>query len=609
MNDASIIHTENAAALMDVAAIGNGRVAALVDSRARIVWWCFPRFDADPVFSRLLSGGVEKGFSDIVMQRMSSVTSGYIRNTALLETIMTDEDGNSARIVDFMPRMRRFERIYHPPTLFRRIEPVRGIPRITIRVRPTFGYGGAIAGLSVGSNHIRYVGSEQTLRLSTDAPLSYIKQETPFALTQPLSLAFGADEPIDGALDLTTRDLMERTISYWHEWVRTLGVPLEWQQHVIRAAITLKMCSFDETGAIIAALTTSIPEAPNTARTWDYRYCWPRDAHFVIKALNQLGATQTMESYLRYISSISVNTDEMMRPVYGIVHDQPLAEVIASDLLGFAGHGPVRIGNSAAEQPQHDTYGSIILGASQMFVDERLPRMGDAALFAHLEPLGHRARQFAKQPDAGPWEYRGRRQIHTYSATMCWVACDRLARIAARLGLAERMHFWRAEADAIRSEILARSFSERRNAFVASYDGVDLDAITLLLPELGLVDVHDPRYVATVDAIGRDLVKNGYVLRYTAPDDFGVPDMAFLACQFWYIDALHRLGRHEESRELFAAVLARRNSFGLLSEDIDPVTGQLWGNLPQTYSMAGIINTAMALSRGWEYAWTGPGTT
>jgi GH15 family glucan-1,4-alpha-glucosidase len=171
------------------------------------------------------------------------------------------------------------------------------------------------------------------------------------------------------------------------------------------------------------------------------------------------------------------------------------------------------------------------------------------------------------------------------------------------------MHFWRAEADAIRSEILARSFSERRNAFVASYDGVDLDAITLLLPELGLVDVHDPRYVATVDAIGRDLVKNGYVLRYTAPDDFGVPDMAFLACQFWYIDALHRLGRHEESRELFAAVLARRNSFGLLSEDIDPVTGQLWGNLPQTYSMAGIINTAMALSRGWEYAWTGPGTT
>ena len=329
-------------------------------------------------------------------------------------------------------------------------------------------------------------------------PLSYIAHETPFALIKPVTLILGPDEPFEAAVDTASREFLERTRDYWLDWVRSLAVPLECQAEVIRAAITLKLCNFEETGAIIAAHTTSIPEAPGTQRNWDYRYCWLRDAFFVIKALNRLGATQTMEEYIHYITNIAVEAERPLRPVYGIVPAEPLEERIAADLAGFQGMGPVRVGNQAAEQLQHDAYGSVILGASQMFIDERLPRMGDADLFRRLEPLGVQARRFALEPDAGPWEYRGRQRVHTHSATMCWVACDRLARIAARLGLADRAAHWRAEADALRDEILERAWNERRGALAGALDHDELDASVLLLPELGLLPANDERFVRTV---------------------------------------------------------------------------------------------------------------
>lgn len=575
----------------------------MVDDRARVVWWCFPRFDADPVFCRLLAGDVEKGFCDVTLRKQVSARSDYVRNTAILETVLTDEDGNAVRIVDFFPRFRRYERIFHPPQLFRRIEPVAGVPRIAVRMRPTFDYGHVATRVSIGSNHIRYGGGTSAIRLTTDAPLSYIDQESSFALTQPLTLVIGPDEPFEGSIDQISREFLVRTRSYWTDWVRSLGVPFEWQRDVIRAAITLKLCSFDETGAIVAALTTSIPEAPGTERTWDYRFCWPRDAYFVIKALNNLGATQTMEAYLGYITNIATDDRHPLRPVYGIVYDQDLTETIASNLAGFGCQGPVRIGNQAADQMQHDTYGSIILGASQMFIDERLPHMGDETLFRGLEAMGEHAKRLVAEPDAGLWEYRGRVRIHTYSATMCWVACDRLARIAARLGMPDRRTYWAAHAERLRTEILDRAWNASRGAFVAAFDCDDLDASCLLLPEVGMISASDPRYLGTVDVIGRELGRNGFMMRYTAPDDFGAPEVAFLACQFWYIDALASIGKTEEARAMFADLLSCRNRYGVLSEDIHPTSRCLSGNLPQTYSMAGIINTAMGLSRPWSAAW------
>jgi GH15 family glucan-1,4-alpha-glucosidase len=589
---------------LDLAPIGNGRIAALIDTKGRLVWWCFPRFDGDPVFCRLLSGDEEKGFCDVVLHKGVRVDTQYVRNTPIVQTVLEDDAGNAVRITDFAPRFVRFERIFHPAQIFRRIEPIAGLPRITIRVRPTFNYGVPFTGRSLGSNHIRFTGSGEALRLTTDAPLSYVAGEAAFALTQPLNLILGPDEPFDSAVDTRSREFLERTRDYWLNWVRLLGVRLEWQSELMRAAITLKLCNFDETGAIIAAHTTSIPEAPGSTRNWDYRFCWLRDAYFVIKALNRLGATQTMESYINYITSIAIDTSLPLRPVYGIVHDEPLTERQADALAGFKGIGPVRVGNQAADQMQHDSYGSIVLGASQMFIDERLPRMGDEGLFRRLEPLGHHAARFVLEPDAGLWEYRGRKRVHTHSATMCWAACDRLARIATLLKLEEQASRWAEQAAKLKSIILERAWSERRQAIVGAFDHDDLDASVLLLAELGLLPASDPRFIKTCELIGKELNRNGYIMRYTAADDFGEPETAFLVCQFWYIDALTRIGRKDEARELFNNVLAHRNAFGILSEDIAPGTGQLWGNLPQTYSMAGIINTGMNLSRRWDAAWT-----
>lgn len=378
---------------LDLAPIGNGRTAALIDTKGRIVWWCFPRFDSDPVFCRLLAGDEEKGFCEIMLHGGVRAKTTYVRNTAIVETILEDDAGNALRITDFAPRFMRFERVFHPAQIYRRIEPLSGLPRITVKVRPTFNYGAPCTGKAVGSNHIRYTGGIDTLRLTTDAPLSYVASETAFALTQPITLILGSDEPFESAIDTLSREFLERTRDYWNNWVRVLGIRLDWQSDLMRAAVTLKLCNFDETGAIIAAHTTSIPEAPGSSRNWDYRFCWLRDAYFVIKALNRLGATQTMESYINYITSIAIDAERPLKPVYGIVHDQPLDERLAPDLAGFRGMGPVRVGNQAADQLQHDAYGSIILGAAQMFIDERLPRMGDEGLFRRLEPLGHQDRK------------------------------------------------------------------------------------------------------------------------------------------------------------------------------------------------------------------------
>jgi len=588
---------------LDLALIGNCRIAALVNPTGRIVWWCYPRFDSDPVFSRLLAGDEEKGFCDIVLVDMVHSTSAYMRNTAIVVTELEDSHGGRIRITDFAPRFDMFERTFRPPQIVRRIEPLAGLPRVQIRVRPTHGYGRPTTAQSIGSNHIRYRGSGEVLRLSTDAPLSYIAQETVFPLTHPLALVFGPDEPFEGAIEQTTREFEAHTANYWQSWVRSLSVPLEWQSAVIRAAITLQLCSFEETGGIVAAHTTSIPEAPKSGRNWDYRYCWLRDAYFVVQALNQLSNTQTMESYLGYVTTVAHQLDVPMGPVHSIVPGEDLTEIVADGLPGFLGMGPVRVGNNAAVQVQHDVYGSVVLAATQMFVDERLPRMGGESLFRRLEPIGELALKTALKPDAGIWEYRGRTRIHTYSAALCWAAIDRLGQIAAKLQMEPRARYWSRHANQLRREIVKRAWNEETRTFAGALDDPELDASVLRIAEVGLVPAHDPRFASTCDAIGQRLIRNGRIMRYTADDDFGAPETAFLACNFWYIEALVALGRGDEARDFFTGLLDRRNSFGLLSEDIHPKTGALWGNFPQTYSMAGIINVATRLSGKWEDVW------
>ncbi|MBI3677508.1 MAG: glycoside hydrolase family 15 protein [Proteobacteria bacterium] len=586
---------------LDLAVIGNGRTAALLDTGGRLVWWCFPRFDGDPVFSRLLAGREEKGFCDVVLDRMVEVRAAYERNTAIVVTTMTGENGAVVRITDFAPRFANFGRITRPPQLVRIIEPVAGLPRITVRFRPTCNYGEPMPHRVVGSNHARYWGGETLVRVTTDAPLSYIDKEAPFLLTKPVHVVMGIDEPFPGELETTCRDFRERTRDYWHEWVRRLSIGYDWQDEIICAAITLKLSNFEETGAVVAALTSSIPESAGSGRNWDYRYCWPRDAYFVVKALNRIGATRTMEDFIAYVLGIATDaTNGALSPVYGIVPTDQLVERVAENLKGYRGSGPVRVGNAAVQQVQHDAYGSVILAAMPLFFDKRLARPADESLFRLLEPLGNLAAELALKPDAGIWEYRGRVRVHTHSAAMCWAGVSRLGAIAVHLGLQDRAAHWNRIADVIQNAILDRCWNARRGAFTAAMEGDDLDASVLLLQEIGLVDRKDERFVSTVNAVATELKRNKYVMRYTAEDDFGLPESAFLVCQFWLSDALWAIGRVEEAREMFRDALNHRNHFGLLSEDVDPKTGALWGNFPQTYSMAGLILTGMRLSRSWE---------
>jgi GH15 family glucan-1,4-alpha-glucosidase len=583
---------------LDLAVIGNGRTAALLEPSSRVVWWCYPRFDGDPVFCRLLAGDEEKGFSDVVLDAMVDYRSDYERNTAVVSTTLTDQKGGSVKITDFAPRFRAYDRIFRPPQLFRIIEPIAGMPRITIRFRPANRYGMPMQSKSIGSNHITLRGADAVIRLTTDAPLSYIDREAPFVLTRPVYLVTGPDEPFPADLSTTCREFADRTRDYWTEWVRRLSIAYDWQDVIIRAAITLKLSNFEETGAIIAAHTTSVPEAPNSGRTWDYRFCWVRDAYFVVKALNRIGATQTMEDFISFILGIA--SEDIVRPVYSIVPTDGMDEEIAENLQGYRGDGPVRVGNAAVGLLQHDTYGSIILAAMPMFFDRRLPRPGDAGLFHLLERLGVVAKRSAFEPDAGLWEYRDRMRVHTHSASMCWAACNRLAAIAQHLGLKERAADWGKAAQDIQTRLIVQAWNEKRGAFTAGIGVEDLDASVLLLPEIGLVEVDDPRFVRTVDAIEHELLRGKHVMRYAGEDDFGLPESAFLICRFWLIDVWWKLDRREEAIDMFNDALRYRNRYGLLAEHIHLQSGQLCGNFPQTYSMAGLILTAMRLSRSWE---------
>lgn len=588
---------------LDLALIGNCTVGALVDARASIVWGCFPRFDGDPAFCALLKDTDDYGFFSVDLADYARTEQHYLQNTAILVTCLHDRHGGAVEVADFAPRFGQYGRVFRPMMLVRRLRRLCGSPRITLRLRPACANGEGRPEVTWGSNHIRYMTTGLTLRLTTDASLTAILKETPFFLEDTVTLVLGADETLHDAAGEVGRRFLEETAQYWREWVRILAIPYEWQEAVIRATITLKLNAYDDTGAIVAAMTSSIPEAADSGRNWDYRYCWLRDGYFVVNALNRLGATRTMERYLGYIVNIAANASGgPLQPVYGIDGRADLDERELPALDGYRGMGPVRVGNLAYRQVQHDVYGSAVLAATHIFFDQRLTRRGDEALFRRLEPLGERAKLCHDQPDAGLWELRGSARVHTFSAVMCWAACDRLGRIAGRLGLPERAAHWQGQARQIHDTVSRRAWNSTRGAFVSTFEGDAMDASLLLLAEVGFLDVTDPRFAATVGAVEKDLRRGDFIFRYVEKDDFGEPENAFLVCTFWYINALASLNRREEARALFEKMLACRNSHGLLAEHIDPQSGEQWGNFVQTYSMVGLINAAIRLSIRWDEA-------
>ncbi|HXI87810.1 MAG TPA: glycoside hydrolase family 15 protein [Parvularculaceae bacterium] len=585
---------------LDLGVVGNGAVAALIDANGAVAWLSMPRFDGAPIFNALLSG---KGAFAIELANVARSTQYYMKNTAVLVTELEDKDGAGVRITDFAPRFQARGRMFRPASIVRQVEPIGGAPRIRVRLAPQANWSGDFMTARRGVSHLSYAADDWAFRVTTDAPVSYVHAGTEFILNREFSFICGPDEPLTEAADVLAREWREHTLAHWRNWARRLAVPFEWQSAVIRAAITLKMCVFEETGGIVAALTTSIPESANSGRNWDYRYCWLRDAYFTVSALNRLSAVGTLEHYLLYLRNIVAHTEgRHIQPVYGISLEPDLKEEIVEGLPGYRGMGPVRRGNQAAGHIQHDVYGHVVLGATQAFFDERLIAPAGEEEFRHLEKVGERAYAVFETPDAGIWEYRGRACVHTSSAFMCWAACDRLSKIAARLKYDDRAKIWAKRAGEIKKVVLGKAWSEKRQTFTGAFGGEAIDASVVLMAEVGFLPASDPRFIATVERIDQELREGYHVFRYREADDFGAPKTAFTACTFWHIDALARIGRVEEARAMFEDVLANRNSLGLLSEDIDTKTGELWGNYPQTYSMVGIINVAARLSARWENA-------
>ncbi len=592
---------------LNLGLIGNSRINALIDRNAGIVWWCYPRFDADPICCALLSGESRPpfGWIDVVLEHQAGSEQQYLTNTAILATRLKDEAGNEVEVIDFAPRFYLYGRMFNPAMLVRIVRPLKGRPRVVIRSRPALNYGEAAAAQTSGAHHIRYggVGGGAT-RLTTDIAVTAIAEERPFFLTQPVTMLFGPDETVDGAPGEIGRRFFDETRGHWLRWVRSLAVPLEWQDVVIRAAITLKLNAYEDTGAVVAAVTTSIPESADSGRNWDYRFCWLRDAYFVVNALNRLGATGTMQHYIDYILNLVADSrGAPLQPLYGISREQVLVEGEVPTLAGYRRMAPVRIGNAAYDQAQNDVYGEVVLAVAHAFFDQRLDHAADHDVFAELEKLGTRALEAHTAPDAGLWELRGTSRVHTFSSVMCWAACDRLARIARQLKLDERRDHWTRCAATIHATICERAWNPQLNAFVATFGGKELDASLLLLAELQFLPAADPRFGATVRAIEKRLRRGDFLLRYDEKDDFGVPESAFLVCTQWWILALTQLGEHQRARQLFERLLQVRNPLGLLAEDVAPHTGELWGNFPQTYSMVGLIHCALRLSRPWEEAY------
>ncbi|MFC4254689.1 glycoside hydrolase family 15 protein [Altererythrobacter xixiisoli] len=584
--------------------IGNCQVSALIDGQGQFVWGCIPRVDGDPVFSALLGGEQpDTGLWAIDLEDRVSTTQEFHRNTPVVITRHRDSHGGEIEVVDFCPYFRRMGRTYRPVAFARIVRPIQGSPRIRVRLRPTRDWGESCSERTGGSNHIRYQTNTITLRLTTDAPVGLVVAERSFRLEQPLHFFLGPDESFAGDIAVTIDTMLTETIAEWREWVRGLAIPLEWQDVVIRSAITLKLCQHEETGAIVAALTTSIPEHAGSQRNWDYRYCWIRDAYYTVQALNRLGALDVLERYLAYLRNI---VDEAkgghIQPLYGVLGEARLEEGFADQLPGYRGMGPVRVGNAAYSQIQHDAYGQIVLSNTQGFIDQRLFRMSGIADFEALEKVGERAWQLYDQPDAGLWELRTRQSVHTYSAAMCWAACDRLATAAQALELTDRATFWTDRADHMRARIEQAAWRPDTQRMSSTFGGDDLDASVLQLLDLRFLSPEDTRFVGTLAAIEEGLRRGSHMLRYATEDDFGLPETAFNVCTFWLIEALHMTGRSEEARALYEEMLSRRTAAGLLSEDIDPVTGELWGNYPQTYSLVGLINCAGLLSKPWTSA-------
>jgi GH15 family glucan-1,4-alpha-glucosidase len=496
-------------------------------------------------------------------------------------------------VIDFAPRIPSGLDVSAPIEVIRFVRPLRGEPRLSVHFDPQPDYARARVPIVEGADAIEVATEPAPIFLYTNLPLPYVLGRREFVLDRPfyfvLSHGRRAHPPtLDGVLS----DL-ELTIEGWRAWAQTSNLPQFHAAEVLRSALCLKLHVCHDTGAIIAAATTSIPEAMGTERTWDYRYCWLRDAAFVVEALRRLSYLDDGERFLRFLRDVAESGP--LQPVYAIDGGRELEETLLPHLSGFGGNGHVRVGNAAALQRQNDLMGEMILCLDTILGDPRIVIDDAEAYFPLVRRLVEEAIAAAPTPDTGIWEFRTKLRHYTFSRAMCWVAIHRGASIARRLGHVALSEQWERIAEEERRVVLDCGFNAREGLFTQALDGHNADAANLLLPTLGLIDARDPRFLSTVDAYERMLVEHGLVLRYRTPDDFGETTSALSICTFWWAEALALAGRLDDAVEVFERLLGHANPLGLFSEDIDPETGALLGNFPQAYTHVGLVHAAMTI--------------
>lgn len=585
--------------------IGNCQTSALIGLNGAVEWMCAPRPDSPPVFGRLLDpDGGHFSITSAIPSGEIQTEQRYLPNTNILLTTVTMPNGDAFQITDFCPRFEQYGRIYRPAALFRLVEPLQGTPAIRLSCRPVSGWEKTPVQPVRGSNHLRYEIRGELLRLLTNMPLTYLCEETPVALTQKFYFGLTWGLGIEDDLVKVTHDFLEQTMRYWRIWVKNCSVPLLHQQEVIRSALALKLHCFEDTGAILAALTTSLPEQPGGPRNWDYRYCWLRDAYFALTAFHNLGHFEEMEAFLKFLLNIAhthEHSRDRLRPVYTLSQNLPLPETEHPNWAGYQGGVPVRSHNQAAEHVQNDAYGEMILTFTPIFFDERYSDLRSKdldTLLAHLAKLCARS---IGQPDAGLWEIRNGWQEHSFTNLMSWAGLERLERIK-QAGHLESISMDLTNARIHAADALLRGVhgGALKNGPADSSDDAALAQLTILgYPNRQLCE-------STVLHITRELSlrhgseETGFFYRYVRKDDFGKPEGAFVICSFWIAQALARLGRIPEARTILDQVLDGANHVGLFSEHFIPSTNTQCGNFPQAYSHVGLINAAFAVSPPWS---------
>ncbi len=571
--------------------VGNCSYMAYIDTHAAVKWMCMPRFDSSFLFGSLLDSKKGGEFSITPAGDYES-KQYYVPNTNVLVTEFTTGTGKY-RVIDCAPRFQQYERFFKPLMLVRKIELLEGGPIITVKCKPVGNYGEMQSESVINSNHLRYRHFDMPVRLTTDVSLSYIREEQEFVLNQNKYLVFTYGDPLEAPLKATAEDFINKTVRYWQAWIKSTYVPDMYQDQIIRSALVLKLHQYEDTGGIIASGTTSLPEHNGSSRTWDYRYCWFRDSYYTLKAFNEMGHFDELEGYFNYIQNILMRESDRMQPLYTITGSKNLDE-IHLPLEGYLGNQPVRIGNDAYRQIQNDVYGQVLVGLLPLFIDKRL----SFSQRSFYKPLVTRLLDWIEktffEPDAGLWEFRNVKQVHTYTMLFHWAGSKAAAKIGVimnDLELISRALLLEKTA----RENIEKAYDPQRKVYTQAIGAEHLDASTLKMITMNYLDPSSEKARQHLAAL-EELLKTeqGLFYRYVHQDDFGKPEATFLVCAFWYVDALACVGRVDDAIRTLDGIMKYANHLGIFSEDVG-LDGSQWGNYPQTYSHVGMINAAFRI--------------